>query len=114
LETLFPKNYVKAHQCDGFHQLCEIGHKIEKNSENSTELPETGQKIQQKKTIILWHKIINKETKEQFQQLVDGLWEGHGILTIDFKKNITLGRGAGSLGKVGALERDEQSLVWCS
>jgi hypothetical protein len=48
---------------------------------------------------VLRHKIINKETKEQFQLLVDGLKPGQGILIIDFKENITLGRGPRELGQ---------------
>jgi hypothetical protein len=48
---------------------------------------------------VLHHKLINKETKEQFQQLVDDLKPGQGILTIDFKENITLGRGPRELGQ---------------
>jgi hypothetical protein len=56
-------------------------------------------KLQQKKNVVLRHKLINKETKEQFQHLVDELQEGQGILTIDFKENITLGRGPRELGQ---------------
>jgi hypothetical protein len=36
---------------------------------------------------MLRHKIINKETKEQFQTLLDELKEGQGILTINSKEN---------------------------
>jgi hypothetical protein len=96
----FRKKYVKARQRDGLCQLCEIGHKIDKIFENSAEFPEPEKKkIQQKKNIVLRHKIINKETKEQFQKLVDELKEGQGILTIAFKENITLGRGPRELGQ---------------
>jgi hypothetical protein len=66
-KVYFRKNYVKARQHDGLCQLCGIGHKIDKISENSADLPEAEKKkIQQKKNIVLCHKIINKETKEQF------------------------------------------------
>jgi hypothetical protein len=96
----FRKNYVKARQRDGLCQLCEIGHKIEKICENFAEIPEIEKKkIQMKKNVVLRHKLINKETKEQFQQLMDDLQEGQGILTIDFKENITLGRGPRELGQ---------------
>jgi hypothetical protein len=91
---------VKARQHDGLCQLCEIGHKIEKISENSLGIPESEKKkLQQKKNIVLRHKLINKETKQQFQQLVDELQKGQGILTIDFKENITLDRGPWELGQ---------------
>jgi hypothetical protein len=48
---------------------------------------------------VLCYKIINKETKKQFQQLVDDLKPGQGIFTIDFKEIITLGRGPRELGQ---------------
>jgi hypothetical protein len=90
----FQKNYVKACQHDSLRQLCEIGHKIEKNCENFVEITEAEKKkLQMKKNVVLHHKLINKETKKQFQHLIDNLKEGQGILTIDFKENITLGRG---------------------
>ena len=96
----FRKNYVKARQRDGLCQLCEIGHKIEKNYENFAEILEVEKKkIQMKKNVVLRHKLINKETKEQFQLLLDELRVGQGILTIDFKENITLGRGPRELGQ---------------
>jgi hypothetical protein len=56
-------------------------------------------KLQMKKNVVLRQKLINKETKEQFQHLMDNLNEGQGILTIDFKENITLGRGPRELGQ---------------
>jgi hypothetical protein len=52
-----------------------------------------------KKNIVLYHNIINKKTKDQFQHLLDNLKTGQGILTIDFKENITLGRGLRELGQ---------------
>jgi hypothetical protein len=55
--------------------------------------------VQMKKNVVLCYMLINKETKEQFQHLMDNLKEGQGILTIDFKENITLGRGRRELGQ---------------
>jgi hypothetical protein len=52
-----------------------------------------------KKNIVLRHKIIDKETKDQFQHLLDDLKTRQSILTIDFKENITLGRGPRELGQ---------------
>jgi hypothetical protein len=99
-KNYFRKNYLKARQRDGLCQLCEIGHKIEKIYENSTEIPKVEKKkIQMKKNVVLRHKLINKETKEQFQLLLDQLKVGQAILTIDFKENITLGRGPRELGQ---------------
>jgi hypothetical protein len=60
-------------------QLCKVRHKIKKISQNSTDLLEADRKkIQRKKNIVLQHKIIDKDTKKQFQHLVDDLKEGHG------------------------------------
>jgi hypothetical protein len=42
---------------------------------------------------------------------VDELKEGQGILTIDFKVNISLGRGPRELGQSWYTKRKEQSLV---
>jgi hypothetical protein len=95
----FRKKYLKARQHDGLCQLCKIRHKIDKIFENSAEILEPKKKKIQQKNIVLRHKIINKEAKEQFQKLVDELKEGQGILTIDFKENITLGRGPRELGQ---------------
>jgi hypothetical protein len=40
-------------------------------------------------------------------------WKGQGILTIDFKENITLGRGPRELrGKAGTHGRNVQFLEW--
>jgi hypothetical protein len=93
--------FRKALRDKSLCQLCEIRHKIDKIFENSSEIPELVKKKFNKtqKNIVLCHKIINKETKEQFQKLVDELKEGQGILTIDFKENITLGRGPRELGQ---------------
>jgi hypothetical protein len=81
--------------------LCEIGHKIEKICENFAEITEAEKKkIQMKKNVVLRHKLINKETKEQFQHLMDNLKEGQGILTIDFRKYYYGQRAQGAWAKL--------------
>jgi hypothetical protein len=42
--------------------------------------------------------MIYAETKDQYWSLLENLKVGEGILTIDFKENITLGRGPRELG----------------
>jgi hypothetical protein len=49
LETIFPKKFIKAHQCNGFCQLCKIGHKIDKIFENYAEIAEPERKKSNKK-----------------------------------------------------------------
>jgi hypothetical protein len=49
--------------------------------------------------VVLHHKLINQNTKTQFQHFLDNLTEGQGILTIDFEENITLERGPRELGQ---------------
>jgi hypothetical protein len=96
----FQKQYVKAWQRDGLCQLCEIGHKLDKICENFAEISESEQKkIALKKNIVLRHKMIDMETKDQYQSLLENLKVGEGILTMDFEENITLGRGPRELGQ---------------
>jgi hypothetical protein len=78
------------------------------------EISESEQKkISLKKNIVLRHKMIDVETKDQYWSLLENLKVGKGILTMDFKENITLGRGQKSLGRAGTHGREEQSLGWC-
>jgi hypothetical protein len=96
----FRKQYVKAQQRDRLCQLCKIGHKLDKICENFTEILESEQKkIALKKNIVLRHKMIDGETKDQYRSLLENLKVGEGILTMDFKENITLGRGPRELGQ---------------
>jgi hypothetical protein len=94
------KQYIKAWQHDRLCQLCKIGHKLDKICENFTEISESEQKkFTLKKNIVLRHKMFDTETKNQYRNLLENLKVGEDILTMDFKENITLGRGPRELGQ---------------
>jgi hypothetical protein len=87
----FKKDYRKAKQRDGLCQLCEIGHKLQKQHNNN--IPSW------KKAIVDRHKIANTKTKEEFEKHIQQLNNDNAILMIDFKENITIGCGPRELGQ---------------
>eukprot|EP01127_Copromyxa_protea_P014580 TRINITY_DN409_c0_g1_i1.p1 TRINITY_DN409_c0_g1~~TRINITY_DN409_c0_g1_i1.p1 ORF type:complete len:467 (-),score=82.65 TRINITY_DN409_c0_g1_i1:223-1623(-) len=99
-QQYFKKQCVKARHRDGLCQLCEVGHKLETIDETNPHLSETSrQNIRAKKNVVLRHKLSNQEIKEQYQSTLDNLKIGQGVLTMDFKENITLGKGPRELGQ---------------
>jgi hypothetical protein len=85
----FKKDYRKAKHRDGLCQLCEIGHKLEKCSS----IPLW------KKQTIQRHKLSNERSKRLYDNQVQQLKPGAGILIIDFKENVNLGIGPRELGQ---------------
>jgi hypothetical protein len=96
----FKKLYTKTRHRDGLCQLCEIGHKLEKLEQNSSFFSENEKKkINEKKNIVIRHKLANQKIKEEYQYQVNNLNIGEAVLIMDFKENINLGSGPRELGQ---------------
>lgn len=95
----FKKNYLKTRHRDGLCQMCEIGHKLTKISEQSSLSPNEKKKILEKLNIVRRHHESNKYIKGEHAKQLQTLPLGAAMLTMDFKENITLGSGPRELGQ---------------
>ena len=96
----FKKQFQRARHRDGLCQLCEIGHKLDLQTYRVPPTnPQALQKFKDAKNVVRRHKLVNSIIKNTFDKQKNELKQGEAILVIDFKENITLGKGPRELGQ---------------